>query len=210
MRPKRAMEQDPKSAEEGFPRAESACRGRAGSRALPPPSGISLRGLQEGLGTESAIKQEVAIACLLVPLSFFVAKDVWTWVALIASLLFVLSDRVHEHGDRAAVQPHPAGGMRRSASPRISPRPRVFLAAVGRAGLARRAMGALYGLTAVAQSSDGDSGAELGDAGAEAGRGGDRSADRPPGAWPAGSATLAWTASSSEAFGLSALVSTTW
>jgi diacylglycerol kinase (ATP) len=33
----------------------------------------------------------VAIACLLVPLSFFVAKDVWTWVALIASLLFVLS-----------------------------------------------------------------------------------------------------------------------
>jgi len=33
----------------------------------------------------------VAIACLLLPLSFFIARDVWTWVALIASLLFVLS-----------------------------------------------------------------------------------------------------------------------
>lgn len=50
-----------------------------------------MRGLQEGLATESAIKQEVAIACLLVPLSFFIATDVWTWVALVASLLFVLS-----------------------------------------------------------------------------------------------------------------------
>jgi diacylglycerol kinase (ATP) len=51
----------------------------------------SLRGLQEGLSTESAIKQEVAIACVLLPLSFFVAKDLWTWVALVGSLLFVLS-----------------------------------------------------------------------------------------------------------------------
>ncbi len=48
-------------------------------------------GLKEGLSTESAIKQEAAIACLLVPLSFFIARDLWTWVALIASLLFVLS-----------------------------------------------------------------------------------------------------------------------
>ena len=33
----------------------------------------------------------MAIACLLLPLSFFIARDVWTWVALVASLLFVLS-----------------------------------------------------------------------------------------------------------------------
>jgi diacylglycerol kinase (ATP) len=51
----------------------------------------SLGGLREGLATESAIKQEVAIACLLLPVSFFVAKDVWTWAALAGSLLFVLA-----------------------------------------------------------------------------------------------------------------------
>ena len=91
MRPKRALEQDPESAEEGFPRAQSALPGKGGLARIAAAFWNSLRGLQEGLGTESAIKQEVAIACLLVPLSFFVAKDVWTWVALIASLLFVLS-----------------------------------------------------------------------------------------------------------------------
>jgi diacylglycerol kinase (ATP) len=51
----------------------------------------SLGGLREGLSTESAIKQEVAIACVLLPLSFFVAKDVWSWAALAGSILFVLS-----------------------------------------------------------------------------------------------------------------------
>ena len=91
MRPKRALEQDPESAEEGLPRAQSALPGKGGLARIAAAFWNSLRGLQEGLGTESAIKQEVAIACLLVPLSFFVAKDVWTWVALIASLLFVLS-----------------------------------------------------------------------------------------------------------------------
>jgi diacylglycerol kinase (ATP) len=60
-------------------------------RASPAAFWNSLRGLQEGLATESAIKQEVAIACLLLPLSFFIATDIWTWVALVASLLFVLS-----------------------------------------------------------------------------------------------------------------------
>jgi diacylglycerol kinase (ATP) len=91
MRPKRALEQDPKTAEEGFPRAQSALPGKGGLARIAAAFWNSLRGLQEGLGTESAIKQEVAIACLLLPLSVFIAKDVWTWVALIASLLFVLS-----------------------------------------------------------------------------------------------------------------------
>jgi len=91
MRPKRALEQDPETAEDGFPRPQSALPGRGGLARIAAAFWNSLRGLQEGLNTESAIKQEVAIACLLVPLSFFVATDVWTWVALIASLLFVLS-----------------------------------------------------------------------------------------------------------------------
>lgn len=73
------------------PRAKSALPGRGGLARIGAAFWNSLRGLQEGLATESAIKQEVAIACLLVPLSFFIATDVWTWVALVASLLFVLS-----------------------------------------------------------------------------------------------------------------------
>lgn len=51
----------------------------------------SMRGLREGLFTEAAIRQEIAIAVLGLVLSFFVAQDVWTWVALVASMLLVLS-----------------------------------------------------------------------------------------------------------------------
>jgi diacylglycerol kinase (ATP) len=67
---------------------------------VPPRRGIAavmgafwntLGGIQEGLRTERAIKQEFVVAAIALPLSFFVARDLWTWVALIASLLFVLS-----------------------------------------------------------------------------------------------------------------------
>ncbi|MET0667992.1 MAG: diacylglycerol kinase, partial [Methyloceanibacter sp.] len=51
----------------------------------------SMRGLQEGLLTESAIRQEMAIAALGLVLSFFVARDIWTWMALVGSMLLVLS-----------------------------------------------------------------------------------------------------------------------
>ena len=91
MRPKRAQERQAKSAGQGPPPARSALPGRGGLARIAAAFWNSLRGLQEGLSTESAIKQEVAIACLLLPLSFFIARDLWTWVALVASLLFVLS-----------------------------------------------------------------------------------------------------------------------
>ena len=91
MPPKRALEQHPETAEHGIPRRQSALPGKGGLARIAAAFWNSLRGLQEGLATESAIKQEVAIACLLLPLSFFIARDVWTWVALVASLLFVLS-----------------------------------------------------------------------------------------------------------------------
>lgn len=91
MRPKRGAEQHPKAAGHGLPRAQSALPGRGGLARITAAFWNSLGGLREGLSTESAIKQEVALACLLVPLSFFVARDLWTWVALIGSLLFVLS-----------------------------------------------------------------------------------------------------------------------
>ena len=91
MRPDEAAERGQKTAENGLPPARSALPGRGGLTRIAAAFWNSLRGLQEGLATESAIKQEVAIAVLLLPLSFFVARDVWAWVALVASLLFVLS-----------------------------------------------------------------------------------------------------------------------
>jgi diacylglycerol kinase (ATP) len=91
MPPKRALEQRPETAADGIPPRQSALPGKGGLARIAAAFWNSLRGLQEGLHTESAIKQEVAIACLLLPLSLFVATDLWTWVALIASLLFVLS-----------------------------------------------------------------------------------------------------------------------
>ena len=90
MSQKRAAEQE-KTIENGLPPARSALPGRGGLARIAAAFWNSLRGLQEGLATESAIKQEVAIACLLLPLSVFVAKDLWTWVALVAILFFVLS-----------------------------------------------------------------------------------------------------------------------
>jgi diacylglycerol kinase (ATP) len=91
MRPKREADRQSEALDDGRPRQQSAVPGQGGFARIAAAFWNSLGGLQEGIATESAIKQEVAIACLLVPLSFFVAKDVWTWVALISSLLFVLS-----------------------------------------------------------------------------------------------------------------------
>jgi diacylglycerol kinase (ATP) len=51
----------------------------------------TVAGLREGLSTESAIKQEAAVALVAFPVSFFVATDLWVWVALIGSLLLLLS-----------------------------------------------------------------------------------------------------------------------
>jgi diacylglycerol kinase (ATP) len=65
--------------------------GRGGIARIIAAFRNTVGGLREGLSTEAAIKQEVAIACIAVPLSFFIAEDLWTWVALIASLLFVLA-----------------------------------------------------------------------------------------------------------------------
>jgi diacylglycerol kinase (ATP) len=91
MRPERPADRPSKSVDNGLPRPQAALPGRGGLARIASAFWNSLGGLQEGLSTESAIKQEVAIACLLLPLSFFIARDVWTWVALVGSLLFVLS-----------------------------------------------------------------------------------------------------------------------
>ena len=91
MQPKRRGDRHQEAVGDGLPQPQSALPGKGGLARIVAAFWNSLGGLREGLSTESAIKQEVAIACLLVPLSFFVASDLWTWVALIVSLFFVLS-----------------------------------------------------------------------------------------------------------------------
>src|SRR4029077_9503162 len=91
MSQKRTAERRSEAAEDGVSPAQAALPGRGGLARIMAAFWNSLGGLQEGLSTESAIKQEVAIACLLLPVSFFIARDVWTWVALVETRLFVLS-----------------------------------------------------------------------------------------------------------------------
>jgi diacylglycerol kinase (ATP) len=71
-------------------RPQSALPGRGGLARISAATMNSARGLREGLATEAAIKQEVAISAVLLPASFFVAANVWVWLALVASVLFVL------------------------------------------------------------------------------------------------------------------------
>lgn len=53
--------------------------------------GNTVNGIREGAATEAAIRQELAVACAALPLAFFLAPDVWTWGALMGSLLIVLA-----------------------------------------------------------------------------------------------------------------------
>ncbi len=69
---------------------QAALPGRGGFARIAAAAANSVRGLRVGLLTEAAVKQEVAIAALLLPVSFFVAANVWIWLALVASVLFVL------------------------------------------------------------------------------------------------------------------------
>lgn len=70
---------------------QSALQGKGGFARLSAAFRNTLGGLREGISTEAAIKQEVAIAAIALPLSFFVAENVWVWAALIGSLCLVLA-----------------------------------------------------------------------------------------------------------------------
>ena len=108
MRPKLEADRQSEALDQGRPRQQSALPGRGGFARIAAAFWNSLGGLQEGIATESAIKQEVAIACLLVPLSFFVAKRCVDLGGADREPAIRAVGRVHEHGDRAAVQSHPA------------------------------------------------------------------------------------------------------
>jgi diacylglycerol kinase (ATP) len=81
----------PKSAGYRHLREQAALPGRGGLARIWAALWNSLSGLREGLATEAAIKQEAALALLALPVSLLVASDLWTWVALIGSLLFLLA-----------------------------------------------------------------------------------------------------------------------
>jgi diacylglycerol kinase (ATP) len=91
MHPKPPVRRHAETAGHRHLREQSAMPGRGGIARIVAAFRNTLGGLREGLSTEAAIKQEVAIACVAVPASFFIAEDLWTWVALIASLMFVLA-----------------------------------------------------------------------------------------------------------------------
>jgi diacylglycerol kinase (ATP) len=80
-----------RSAVYGNRERQVALPGRGGLARIARSAANSMRGLRDGLVTEAAVKQEVAIAAVATPLSFIVAKDVWIWLALMTSVLFVLA-----------------------------------------------------------------------------------------------------------------------
>ncbi|ODR97291.1 hypothetical protein AUC70_13590 [Methyloceanibacter stevinii] len=48
-------------------------------------------GFREGLATEAAIKQEVALGVLALPVSIFIADNLWVWAALMGSIALMLA-----------------------------------------------------------------------------------------------------------------------
>lgn len=72
-------------------RRSVATPGWGGIARIVSATANSLRGVRDAWATEAAIRQEMVLAALLAPLSFFVAANAWVWTALVASLLFVLA-----------------------------------------------------------------------------------------------------------------------
>jgi diacylglycerol kinase (ATP) len=72
-------------------REQAALPGRGGLARIGAAFRHTIGGLREGLSTEAAIKQEVAVALVAFPLSFLIATNLWIWVALIGSLLLLLA-----------------------------------------------------------------------------------------------------------------------
>ncbi|HUU24999.1 MAG TPA: diacylglycerol kinase [Methyloceanibacter sp.] len=72
-------------------RAQSALPGRGGLARIAAAFWNMVDGFREGLKTEAAIKQEAAITLIALPVSFFVATNVWIWVALMGSLILLLA-----------------------------------------------------------------------------------------------------------------------
>ena len=68
----------------------SAMPGAGGLARIAAAAANSARGLKQGFASEAAIRQELALLALALPVSFLIASSFWVGVALIASLLVML------------------------------------------------------------------------------------------------------------------------
>ena len=73
-----------------YPEQKSAMPGNGGMARIASAAMNSVRGLREGFRSEVAIKQEVFLFVLGIPLASMIATGIWVWVAMVASLLVVL------------------------------------------------------------------------------------------------------------------------
>ncbi|WP_245409350.1 diacylglycerol kinase [Methyloceanibacter sp. wino2] len=82
------------------PREGAASRPVHGQAALPGKGGLirigrafrnTMGGFREGLATEAAIKQEVALGVLALPVSIFIADNLWVWAVLMGSIALMLA-----------------------------------------------------------------------------------------------------------------------
>jgi len=68
---------------------QSAMPGAGGLKRIAAAAANSANGLKQGFASEAAIRQELALLALALPVSYFLASSFWVGVALIASLLVV-------------------------------------------------------------------------------------------------------------------------
>jgi diacylglycerol kinase (ATP) len=72
-------------------RQQAALPGRGGIARIKNAFWNTIGGLREGMRTEAAIKQEIAVLLVALPAPAFVATGLWVWVAMIGSLLLLLA-----------------------------------------------------------------------------------------------------------------------
>lgn len=71
-------------------REQSALPGKGGLTRIGGALRNTIAGFREGLSTEVAIKQEAVLLIIALPVAYFIATNVWVWVALVGSLILLL------------------------------------------------------------------------------------------------------------------------
>jgi diacylglycerol kinase (ATP) len=70
---------------------QSALPGHGGLARIGRAFLNTVGGFREGLATEAAIKQEAFLVLIALPVSFFLATNLWIWAALMGSLILLLA-----------------------------------------------------------------------------------------------------------------------
>jgi len=70
---------------------QSALPGKGGLARIGRAFLNTVGGFREGLATEAAIKQEALLVLIALPVSFFLATNLWIWAALMGSLMLLLA-----------------------------------------------------------------------------------------------------------------------